>query len=72
MKEPKKQNIVRQTSSCLSEKYNGFQIIFIEYARKQRKNFKPIDIIYKPTKYIEIEPLCYYSIIFQKLIQPFI
>ena len=23
--------------------------------------FKPIDIIYKPTKRIEIEPLCYFS-----------
>ena len=61
MKEPKKQNIVRQISSCLSEKYNGFQVISIEYARKQRKNFKPIDIIYKPTKHQEIERLCYFS-----------
>ena len=61
MKEPKKQNIVRQRSSCLSEKYNGFQVVSIEYARKQRKNFKPIDIIYKPTKHIENKPLCYYS-----------
>ena len=23
--------------------------------------FKPIDIIYKPTEHIEIEPLCYFS-----------
>ena len=30
MKEPKKQNIVRQLSSCLMEKYNGFQVISIE------------------------------------------
>ena len=61
MKEPKKQNIVRQLSSCLMEKYNGFQVISIEYARKQRKKFKPINIIYKPTKHIETEPLCYFS-----------
>ena len=58
MKEPKRQNIVRQLSSCLMEKYNGFQVISIEYARKQRKKVKPINIIYKPTKHIEIEPLC--------------
>ena len=37
MKEPKKQNLVRQLSSCLMEKYNGFQVISIEYARKQRE-----------------------------------
>ena len=28
--------------------------------KKQRKLFKPIDIIYKPTKRIEIEPLCFF------------
>ena len=50
MKEPKKQNLVRQISSFIIEKYNGFQAISIEYARKQRKNFTPIDIICKPTK----------------------
>ena len=37
MKEPKKQNIVRQLSSCLIEKYNGFQVISIELDRKQKK-----------------------------------
>ena len=31
------------------------------FKKKQRKKFKPIDIIYKPTKRIEIEPLCYFS-----------
>ena len=30
-------------------------------SKKQRKLFKPIDIIYKPTKPVEIEPLCYFS-----------
>ena len=36
MKEPKKQNIVRQLSSCLIEKYNGFQVISIEFDRKKK------------------------------------
>ena len=58
MKEPKKQNIVKQISSCITEKYNGFQTISIEFARRERKNFKPIDIIYKPTKSPEITSLC--------------
>ena len=47
--------------SCFTEKYNGFQTISIEFARRERKNFKPIDIIYKPTKNPEINPLCYYT-----------
>ena len=37
MKEPKKQNIVRQLSSCLIEKYNEFQVVSIEFDRKQKK-----------------------------------
>ena len=45
MKEPKKQNIVRQTSSKKKKKYNCFQVISIEYARKQSKNFKRIYVI---------------------------
>ena len=40
MKEPKKQNIVRQLSSYLIEKYNGFQVISIEFDRKQKKKNK--------------------------------
>ena len=49
-------------SSCLIEKYNGFTIISIEYKkRNKKKNFKVIDIIYKPTKNVETEPLCYFT-----------
>ena len=61
MKDKNQQKIVRQLSSCLIEKYNGFTIISIEYQKKQTKNFKAIDIIYNPTKHVEIEPLCYFS-----------
>ena len=62
MKKPDEQKVVRQLSSCLIEKYNGFTVIRIEYDKKERKNFEPLDIIYKPTKRLEIEPLCYFSI----------
>ena len=61
MKKPDQQKIVKQLSSCLTEKFNGFTIIRSEYEKKIRRNFEPIDIIYKPTKDITIEPLCYFS-----------
>ena len=61
IKKTKKQNIVRQISSCITKKYNRFQAISIEFARKERKRYKPIDIIYKPTKNPEISPLCYFT-----------
>ena len=50
MKKPDQQKIVKQLSSCLIEKYNGFTMIRIEYEKKERKNFQSLDIIYKPTK----------------------
>ena len=61
MKEQKKQSIVREISSCISEEYNGFQTISIEFVRKERKKFKPMDIIYKPMKNPEISPLSYFT-----------
>ena len=57
----KKQNIVRQLSSCINKKYNGFHVILIEYSKKLRKKFKPIDIIYKPVKSPEKKIQCFYS-----------
>ena len=59
LKNPKKQNIVRQLSSCINEKYNGFHVISIEYSKKLRTKFKPINIIYKPIKSPEKEVLCF-------------
>ena len=65
VKNKDEQNLVRQLSSCLIEKYSGFSQICLAYQKKQRKLFKPIDIIYKPTKRIEIEPLCFFQPIYQ-------
>ena len=61
MKKLDQQKMVKQLSSCLIEKYNGFTVIRIEHEKKERKNFEPLDIIYKPTKHLEIEPLFYFT-----------
>ena len=61
LKNPKKQSIVRQLSSCINKRYNGFHVISFEYSKKLRKNLKPIDIIYKPVKSPEKHIQCYYS-----------
>ena len=61
MKKPDQQKIVKQLSSCLIEKYNGFTMIRIKYEKKERKNFQQLDIIYKLTKDLETEPLCYFT-----------
>ena len=65
MKKPEQQKIVKQLLSCLIEKFNGFSIVRLDYEKKVRQKFEPVDIIYKPTKNIEIELLCYFSINFE-------
>ena len=72
MKDMNKQKIVRQLLSCLIEKYSGFTVISIEFQKKQKKMLKVIDIIYKPTKRIEIEPFAIFLMIFQKYIHLYI
>ena len=61
LKNPKQQKIVRHLSSCIHEKFNEFNTICVEYSKKLRKKFKPIDIIYKLVKKPERKILCYSS-----------
>ena len=44
-----KKNIIREISTCIIEKFNGFNIVRIDFDQKIRQNFLPIDI-YKPVK----------------------
>ena len=62
IKSQDKQKQMKQLASCLIEKYNGFQVIKVDFNKKQRRNFQPIDIIYIPTKNAQILPECYYTI----------
>ena len=38
----------RELSACVIERFNGFQIVRLEFDNEIRRNFKPIDIVYKP------------------------
>ena len=52
MKRPdRQQKIVRQLSSCLIEKYDGFMVVSIEYQKKREKNLsQSISFINKQKK----------------------
>ena len=45
-----KKNIIRDLSSCIIEKSDGFNIVRTEFEKKLRQKISPIDIIYKPVK----------------------
>ena len=59
LKNSKEQKIVRQLSSCIQEKFDGFNIVCVEYSKKLRKTFKPINVVYKPVRKPEKKILCY-------------
>ena len=61
IKTPKKQNEIKELASCLSPKYNGFQIVKNSFCKFQQREFQPVDIIYEPTKNIANLPVCYYT-----------
>ena len=44
------QKIIRQLSGCIQEKFDGFNIIYMEHNKKLRKKFQPINVIYKPVR----------------------
>ena len=56
-----KKNVIRDISSCIREKFNGFNIARLEFAKKIRQNMLPIEIIYKPVKKETDNIECFFS-----------
>ena len=44
----RQKNVFRELSACVVERFNGFTIVRLEFDNEIRREFKPIDIIYKP------------------------
>ena len=42
--------LTKKVSSCITEKFNGFHIVSLEYGKKLRKTFRPVDVILKTIK----------------------
>ena len=61
IKQPEKQNQIKQLASCLNQKYNGFQVIKNLFNKRERREFVRVDIIYIPTKNAQILSDCYYT-----------
>ena len=61
IKQPEKENQIKQLASCINQKYNGYQVIKNSFSKRERQEFEPVDIIYIPTKNVQILPLCHYT-----------
>ena len=69
LKDSSQQKIIRQLSGCIQQKFDGFNIICVEYNKKLRKNFKTINLIYKPVRKPEKKIYVTVQQIFQKDIE---
>ena len=58
----KKKNAIRDLSSCIIEKFNGFNIVKLEFGKKLRQKMLPIDIAYKPVKKEDEIIGCFFSV----------
>ena len=56
-----RKNVIRELSSCIFEKFNGFNIVRLEFDRKLRQKMSLIDIIYKPVKKETENIECFFS-----------
>ena len=67
LKNSNEQKTITQLSGCIQEKFDGFNIICVEYSKKLRKKFNPINIINKPVKQPEKKIYAIRQQIFQEL-----
>ena len=56
-----KKNVIRELSACITERFNGFNIVRIEFDKKLRREIEPLDIIYKPVKNYTENIVCFFS-----------
>ena len=52
-----KNEVLQQVSSCVAQRFNGFHIT----RQKQKTDFEPLDIIYKPVKRLDEILECYFK-----------
>ena len=53
--------IVKEVSACVVERFNGFTIVRLEFDNEIRKEFTPVDIIYKPVIKLQAILNCFFT-----------
>ena len=56
-----KNSVKRNLSVCAEERFSGFHIIRQLRQYEQKKDFKPIDVVYKPIANLKQKTNCYFS-----------
>ena len=57
----RKNEVTRELSACIIKKFNGYNMIKKSLEKKEKKEFKPIDVTYEPNFDKETPVLCYFA-----------
>ena len=60
-KSPTKNEVKRELSSCVEERFNGFQVVWHLFGKEEKRKFVPLDIVYKPIRIIDQKIECYFT-----------
>ena len=53
--------MTRNLSACVIKNFNGYEIIRNELSRKERVDFRPIDIVYEPSFHETTPFICHFT-----------
>ena len=56
-----KNEMKAELSSCVLQKFNGYDLLRVELALDERKNILPVDIVYEPTQDKNKPIYCYFA-----------
>ena len=56
-----KNSIIRELSSCVINRYDGYHIVKIRKKNSIRLYFKPVGIVYEPTESSDKDIECYFT-----------
>ena len=56
----RKKEVTRNLSTCILQKFNGYNIIRKNLERKEKVDYEPIDITYEPSFDLIVPVLCYF------------
>ena len=56
-----KKTVLRELYCCIIEKFNGFNIARVEFSKKLRQPFRPVNLIHKPVKKCDDIVNCFFE-----------
>ena len=61
LKKTGKTMLQKELYSCIKLKFDGYELIAVQFSRKNRRHFRAINVFYKPVKHPKLPISCFTS-----------